>query len=160
MIPFARATFSAQDEVADLEVVLCAPAEADADLVNAEHVRGRLAVARRGRCSFQEKTERVERAGARGLVIINTDDALFTAAAPGFSAGIPVVMIRAKDEAALLAAGNSSCLRPYMTGEQERLATRLNELQAADGQSHLRTGNTNEIARVSAWEGGWGVRYA
>ena len=130
-ISYARATFSAQDEVADLEVVLCAPAEADADLVNAEHVRGRLAVARRGRCSFQEKTERVERAGARGLVIVNTGDALMTAWAPAFSAGIPVVMIRAKDEAALLAAGNSSCLRPYMTEEQERLATQLNELRAA-----------------------------
>jgi hypothetical protein len=67
-------------------------------------------VARRGGCSFQEKTERVERAGARGLVIVNTVDDLFTADAPGFSAGIPVVVIRAKDEAALFAAGNSSCL--------------------------------------------------
>jgi len=44
-------------------------------------------------------------------VIVNTDDDLLTATAPGFSAGIPVVMIRAKDEAALLTAGNSSCLR-------------------------------------------------
>jgi hypothetical protein len=109
-IPYARAAFSAQDEVADLEVVLCAPAEADTDLVNEEQLRGTLAVARRGGCSFQEKTERVERAGARGLVIVNTVDDLFTADAPGFSAGIPVVVIRAKDEAALFAAGNSSCL--------------------------------------------------
>jgi hypothetical protein len=38
--------------------------------------------------------------------------ALLTEAAPGFSVGIPVVMIRVKDEAALLTAGNSSCLRP------------------------------------------------
>ena len=43
-------------------------------------------------------------------MIVNTDDDLLTATAPGFSAGIPVVMIRAKDEAALFAAGNSSCL--------------------------------------------------
>ena len=107
MIPFARATFSAQDEVADLEVVLCAPAKADADLVNAEQLKGRLAVARRGGCSFQEKTERVERAGARGLVIVNTD-ALMTAGAPGFSAGIPVVMIRAKDGGEFIALGRSS----------------------------------------------------
>jgi len=31
-IPYARAPFSAQGEVADLEVVLCAPAEADTSL--------------------------------------------------------------------------------------------------------------------------------
>jgi CHAT domain-containing protein/tetratricopeptide (TPR) repeat protein len=134
-IPYARAAFSAEDEVADLEVVLCAPEEADADLENAEHLKGRLAVARRGGCSFQEKTERVERAGARGLVIINTDDALFTAAAPGFSAGIPVVMIRATHSAALIAAGSSSILRPMSqagpTAEQVLLLKRLGELQAA-----------------------------
>ena len=69
-IPYVRAAFSAQDEVAELEVVQCTPAEADAELVNAEQLKGRLAVARRGGCSFQEKTERVERAGARGLVIV------------------------------------------------------------------------------------------
>jgi len=134
-IPYARAAFSAEDEVADLEVVLCAPAEADADLENAEQLKGRLAVARRGGCSFHEKTQRVECAGARGLVIINTDDALFTAAAPGFSAGIPVVMIRATDSAALLAAGSSSILRPMSqagpTAEQVLLLKRLGELQAA-----------------------------
>jgi hypothetical protein len=92
--------------------MLCVPGEADTDLVNSDQLRGRLAVARRGGCSFQEKTQRVESAGARGLVIVNTDNALLTADAPGFCAGIPVVMIRAKDEAAILTAGNSSCLRP------------------------------------------------
>jgi len=142
-IPYVRAAFSAQDEVAELEVVQCTPAEADAELVNAEQLKGRLAVARRGGCSFQEKTERVERAGARGLVIVNTDNALLTAEAPGFSAGIPVVMIRAKDEAALLAVGSSLCLWPHLTNqeesaqmhagptaEQRSLARRLDRLQA------------------------------
>ena len=77
-IPYARAAFSAQDEVANLEVVLCATADAaDSDLVNAEQLKGRLAVARLEGCSLQAKTERVEHAGARGLVIVNTDDALF-----------------------------------------------------------------------------------
>ncbi len=68
-----------------------------------------------GGCSFQEKTEHVQLVGARGLVIVNTNDALLTAAAPGFTAGrycsnkhthtrIQVAMIQAKDEAALLAA--------------------------------------------------------
>jgi hypothetical protein len=116
-IPYVRADFSAHDDFTDLEVVLCVPAVAGADLANAEQLKGRLAVTRRGGCSFQAKTERVELAGARGLVIVNTDDALFTAASSGFSAGIPVAMIRAKDEAALLAAGNSSCLRPSTGGE-------------------------------------------
>jgi CHAT domain-containing protein/tetratricopeptide (TPR) repeat protein len=149
-IPYVRAAFSAQDEVAELEVVQCAPVKADAELVNAEQLKGRLAVARRGGCSFQEKTERVERAGARGLVIVNSDNALLTAEAPGFSAGIPVVMIRAKDEAALLAVGSSLCMRPHLTNqeeseqmhagptaEQRSLARRLDRLQALNDWSGI-----------------------
>ena len=64
---------------------------------------------------FKKKAERVRSAGARGLVIVNTEDALFAApaATPGYCAAIPVVMIRAKDAAALLTAANSSCLRPF-----------------------------------------------
>ena len=47
-IPYERAAFSAHVEVdAHLDVVLCAPAEADTELVNAERLKGRLAVARR-----------------------------------------------------------------------------------------------------------------
>ena len=92
-IPYKRAAFSAHVEVdADLDVVLCAPAEADAELVNAEQLKGRLAVARRGGCKFQEKAERAERAGARGLVVVNSEDALFAARSTtqGYCAGIPV----------------------------------------------------------------------
>ncbi len=48
LIPHVRTAFSAQDEVAELEVVLCVPGEADTDLVNSEQLRARLAVARRG----------------------------------------------------------------------------------------------------------------
>jgi hypothetical protein len=112
-IDFAWATYSPRDKaVADMDVVLCAPEKADADIENADQLLGKMAVVYRGECSFQKKTERLIAAGAHGVIIINTDDNLFEAppADQGYSAAIPVVMIRAKDATALLACGNSSCL--------------------------------------------------
>jgi hypothetical protein len=53
-----------------------------------------------------------------GVIIINTGDDLFEAppADEGYSAAIPVVMIKAKDATALLVSGNSSCLgKPTVT---------------------------------------------
>ena len=93
-------------------MVLCQPELADSDITNAQDLAGKMAVVRRGGVSFQEKAERVIRAGAVGLVIVNNQDALFKAGPkdPGYVAEIPVMMIRAKDEAALMAAGTSSCL--------------------------------------------------
>ncbi len=60
----------------------------------------------------KNKVERLIAAGAHGVIIINTEDDLFEAPAAdvGYSAAIPVLMIKAKDAAALLASGNSSCL--------------------------------------------------
>jgi len=68
-------------------------------------------VTKRGGCSFVEKARRVVAAGARGLVIVNTDDTVFPAEGEGdYCAGIPVVMIKANDADALLAFDNSSFL--------------------------------------------------
>ena len=65
-------------------------------------------------------------------MIVNSDDAPFSpVATEGYCAGIPVVVIRAKDAAALLASGTSSCLRPCMTAEQARLKSRVFDLQDA-----------------------------
>jgi len=100
-----------------MEVVLCAPEHADADITNAEHLVGKMAAVyrspERGGCSFQEKTERLIRAGAVGVIIINTDDDLWEAPPidEEYSAEVPVVMIKAKDAKKLLASGNSTCLR-------------------------------------------------
>jgi hypothetical protein len=101
-------------------VVLCQPELADSDITNAQDLAGKMAVMRRldmraaGYKSFQEGAERVIRAGAVGLVIVNNEDALFKAGPnDGYVAEIPVMMIMAKDEAALMAAGTSSCLHNF-----------------------------------------------
>jgi hypothetical protein len=112
-IDFQWAKFSPRDKaVAGMDVVLCAPKKADADIENADQLVGKMAVVYRGECTFQKKTERLIAAGAHGVIIINTEDDLFEAppADVGYSAAIPVVMIKAKDATALLASGNSSCL--------------------------------------------------
>ena len=95
-----------------MDVVLCVPEKADTDIENADQLVGKMAVVYRGECTFQKKTERLIAAGAHGVIIINTGDDLFEAppADVGYSAAIPVVMIKAKDATALLASGNSSCL--------------------------------------------------
>ncbi len=95
-----------------MDVVLCVPEKADTDIENADQLVGKMAVVYRGECTFQKKTERLIAAGAHGVIIINTGDGLFEAppADEGYSAAIPVVMIKAKDATALLASGNSSCL--------------------------------------------------
>jgi GTPase SAR1 family protein len=99
-----------------LEAVWCQPEEADAELTNADQLVGKLAVVRRnrkqGKCSFAEKAQRAESAGALGLVIVNTKNELFVATGgEEYVARIPVVMIRADDAEGLLNFGDSSCLR-------------------------------------------------
>ena len=129
IVLFEWATFSPPDtSVGGLSIVLCAPEKADGDLLNAEQLKGKLAVAHRGGCSFQDKAERVESAGARGLVIVNNTDALLAAGATtkGYCAEIPVVTIRAKDAAALLTAADSSCLYPYHGDRDVQLQCAIN----------------------------------
>ena len=58
-----------------------------------------------------EMTQRAQEAKAHGLVIINDEDALFVpGSTAGYSADIPVVVIRSSDGDALLQAGDSSLL--------------------------------------------------
>lgn len=138
-IAFCWQPFGTQSKpVVDLEVVLCKPEFADSDIVNAEDLAGKVAVVRRGRTSFKKKAERVIRAGAVGLVLVNDEDDLFEAEAhededededkdeeddeenagndededeeDEYLAGIPVMMIKTTDEAGLLAVGDTSCL--------------------------------------------------
>jgi WD40 repeat protein len=108
---FCGADVRRPETAVGLEVVLCKPELADSDITNADELAGKVAVVRRGRVSFQEKTERVTKAGARGLVIVNNDDTLLEAVAgEGYQAEVAVMTIRAKDEGDLLAAGSSACL--------------------------------------------------
>ena len=125
-IGFRWAKFSQRDkEVTGMDVVLCAPEKADANITNGEQLVGKMAAVHRGGCTFQEKTERLIAAGAAGVIIINSEDELFEAAATypdgtlsSYSANIPVAMIKAKDAQALLVCGNSSRLRPW--GDEPR----------------------------------------
>ena len=64
-IDFQWARFSPRDKtVAGMDVVLCAPEKADADIENADQLVGKMAVVYRGECTFQKKTERLIAAGA------------------------------------------------------------------------------------------------
>jgi len=106
-----RAEFGSHDEIEDLEVVLCQPEQADSDLLNAAQLQGKVVVTNRGGCAFIEKARRVVAAGARGLVIVNTDDTVCIPGGDGeYCAGIPVIMIKAQDADTLLSYGNSSFL--------------------------------------------------
>eukprot|EP00283_Hemiselmis_rufescens_P008142 CAMPEP_0173424006 /NCGR_PEP_ID=MMETSP1357-20121228/4061_1 /TAXON_ID=77926 /ORGANISM="Hemiselmis rufescens, Strain PCC563" /LENGTH=1151 /DNA_ID=CAMNT_0014387173 /DNA_START=165 /DNA_END=3620 /DNA_ORIENTATION=- len=87
-----------------IEAKLCwaAPEHAEADtLSNADKVKGRIAVVRRGlppgakkgmQCTFGDKTRRCVQAGAVGMIIVNSDDAPL---APGGYATqkIPIVCV-------------------------------------------------------------------
>ena len=64
---------------------------------------------------FFEKFKGFAREGALGLVIVNDfDDSLVELEGPyGYSAEIPVVMVRGADAGRLIEVGNSSCLVPW-----------------------------------------------
>ena len=83
------------------------PDRACGALANAAAVAGKIAVITRGDCSFEQKAHNAQRAGAIGVIICNTDNSLLTmgaAAEPNdFNVTIPVVMLRARDCAPLVA---------------------------------------------------------
>jgi len=103
--------FGSHDEMMDLEVVLCEPEQANTDILNAAQLEGKVVISKEEGCPFIEKVQRIAAAGARGLVIPNSKDTVFTAQREGqCCAGIPVVTVKAKDADALIAFGNSSFL--------------------------------------------------
>ncbi|KAF4320552.1 hypothetical protein BBO99_00005513 [Phytophthora kernoviae] len=60
--------------------VTCDPLLADKPLNNSEQLRGAVALLKRGSCSFPEKLERVQRAGAVAAIVGNDDSKDFDAA--------------------------------------------------------------------------------
>ncbi|KAJ8537441.1 hypothetical protein ON010_g13155 [Phytophthora cinnamomi] len=82
------------------KLVACDPLLADGPLVNAEQLSGAVALMRRGSCSFPEKIERAQRAGAVAAIVCNDDEddleAAFVMSVDHIdtsSATIPAVMI-------------------------------------------------------------------
>lgn len=129
-IDFAWALFAKKQRVTGYAVVLCVPENADAELRNAGHLKGKMAVAKRGGATFMEMAQRAERAGAQGLVVINDEDALFVAGStPGFSSNIPIVVIKSSDGAILLRAGDSSLLKEKLEPSQHN-----NKAESSHGQ--------------------------
>mmetsp|Transcript_53153 Transcript_53153/g.108411 ORF Transcript_53153/g.108411 Transcript_53153/m.108411 type:complete len:1065 (-) Transcript_53153:98-3292(-) len=70
---------------------------ADGDLLNADSMRGCIAVIGRGGCPFTDKARRVERAGAIAAVIVNHADFLFNVLGKAPQVSIPVVSITKAD---------------------------------------------------------------
>jgi len=104
-----------------LTVVLCEPEMANVDLQNADQLKGKIAVVKRGGNTYVQKAKRIIASGALGLIIVNTEDKLDK---PGgsddFFAEIPVVMIRSTDVDALFSFGTSSCLK----GAEDKILSR------------------------------------
>ncbi|GMF15589.1 unnamed protein product [Phytophthora lilii] len=82
------------------KLVMCDPLLADKPLRNEEQLRGAVALLRRGSCSFPEKLEHVQRAGAIAAIVCNDDekdlDAAFVMSVDHIDAAnatLPAVMI-------------------------------------------------------------------
>jgi hypothetical protein len=56
-----------------LDVVIASPVLADGDITNSTHLNGKVALVDRGGCSFVEKAQRVQAAGAIAMICVNND---------------------------------------------------------------------------------------
>lgn len=99
------AEFSAQvpastDETPVIEAV---PFKADATLQNEASVKGNIMLVSRGKVPFSEKAKRASVAGAIALLVVNTNDELYSmtagdgSTADGYVSDIPVLMIKPND---------------------------------------------------------------
>ena len=86
-------------------VIKTVPLLADQDLQNATLVKGRIAIIERGLCTFQEKAIRAYKAGAIGIIFVNTNEELYqpvSAAEQGQdSTPIPMLCVKKSDGAML-----------------------------------------------------------
>jgi len=94
---------------AGIDVVEAVPFMADADLENANELKGNIAlVSRGGGGSFVDKVKRVAEAGATGVIVINIDEYPFEI--PGednYKSDIPVLLIKSGDGACLREQGST-----------------------------------------------------
>lgn len=73
-------------------------------LINASEISGRIALLRRGGCSFASKLERVRNAGAIGAIVYNTSGPPITMVSDGEDIDLPAVMISSADGQRLVTA--------------------------------------------------------
>ena len=98
--------------------VMCDPPLADRDIVNADQLRGNVALVRRGVIPFTEKARKVSKAGAIGVIFINTDDTTFLAEGdkgPGIR--LPSVMLTKSEGEMLARSAQTSALKVHVTPE-------------------------------------------
>ena len=98
--------------------VMCDPPLADGDIINADRLRGNVALVRRGVIPFTEKARKVSKAGAIGVIFINTDDTTFLAEGdkgPGIR--LPSVMLTKTEGEMLARSAQMSALKVHVTPE-------------------------------------------
>jgi len=79
------------------------PECAETELKNPSDLQGKVAIVRRGEVTFMEKAERVAKAGAIAVVIVNTQDFAFVIHGAGHSSlSIPIVSVSSSVGAKLL----------------------------------------------------------
>ena len=111
VIEFMWARCGTTGHFSGLDLILCEPELANEELTNADQLKGKLAIAKRGGGSFVDKAQRVVAAGAHGLVVVNTDNSLIEVATVNdYVAEIPVATIKAKDGEVLLSGCDPACL--------------------------------------------------
>eukprot|EP01045_Picozoa_sp_COSAG04_P007421 COSAG04_NODE_388_length_15249_cov_7.616502_4_plen_3423_part_00 len=92
------------------DVVATEPRSADATLTNAAQLRGKVALAHRGQCSFADKATRMAEAGALVAIVVN--DAPGKVLKPGdpksaYEGGIPLIGVSKEVGAKLMAGGKT-----------------------------------------------------
>jgi len=142
-IEFIRATFGMYDDV-EAEVIHADPLFADQHLRNAESIRGKIVVVRRGSSSgssstFVDKANRIAAAGGLAMVVVNSEDSLIApgdSKHEGMNLTVPVVGIRACDER-ILVDGEIALLsfRPVapLTAQEKQYLLELAEEQERTG---------------------------
>ena len=103
---------------AELPVVDAVPFEANANLENEAAMKGNIMLCIRSKGTpFVEQVKRASAAGAAAVIIVNADDALMKVndSGSGYTAAIPVLMIKSSDAPRLRKHG-SSLLRKKTRG--------------------------------------------
>jgi hypothetical protein len=106
-LEYAWAQFGTRSPISHVTAVFCDPERADQELINAEKLNQKVAVAKRGGGPFVEKAQRAQQAGALALIIINTDNTLMTPGADDSAVTIPVILVTADAGATLLQEGSN-----------------------------------------------------
>jgi hypothetical protein len=147
-IEFAWAASAKRQQVTGYQVAMCVPERADTELRNAAQLKGKMAVARRGGATFMEMAQHARRAGARGLVVINDEDALFVPGSTSdFSTDIPIVVIKSSDGANLLEAGDSSLLTEMQEPSQHN-----SKLESSYGQTLVAHSEVGTLGSSYNWK--------